>query len=190
MCMTSSWSTRGGAPTWLTTIGPAVAIIAVQLVLWPVSAGTFVSGLILGLLGSLLALGMALVWRANRIVNFAQADLGTVPATLCLLLLEAWKWPFLVVLPVGLVAAVVLGAVVELLIIRRFFAAPRLILTVVTLGISQLLVFVAVVLPRAFGEFPANRTFTPPFDLTRQIGVVIFDANDLMAVVFSLVLIV
>src|SRR6478609_1132468 len=183
MCMTSSWSTRGGAPTWLTTIGPAVAIIAVQLVLWPVSAGTFVSGLILGLLGSLLALGMALVWRANRIVNFAQSDLGTVPATLCLLLLEAAKLPFLLVLPIGFASALLLGAIVELAIIRRFFDAPLLILTVATLGVSQLLVFAAVLLPRAFGEIPANRTFTPPFHATFQIGVVVFDANDIMAVV-------
>jgi branched-chain amino acid transport system permease protein len=185
-----SWSGGHGLPAWLTTIGPAVAIIAVQVVLWPVSIGTFVSGVVLGLLGSLLALGMALVWRANRIVNFAQADLGTLPATLCLLLLEAAKLPFLLVLPIGLAAALLLGAIVELAIIRRFFNSPRLILTVVTLGISQLLVFCAVLLPRAFGEIPANRTFAPPFSFTFQIGVVVFDANDIMAAVFSIALII
>jgi branched-chain amino acid transport system permease protein len=186
-----SWSGSDGRrlPAWLSTILPALLIIAVQMIIWPVPAGTFVSGVILGLLGSLLALGMALVWRANRIINFAQSDLGTVPATLCLLLLEAAKLPFLLVLPIGLASALLLGAIVELAIIRRFFDSPRLILTVATLGVSQLLVFAAALLPRAFGEIPANRTFTPPFGATFQIGVVIFDANDMMAIGVSLIMI-
>ena len=31
---------------------------------------------------------MALVWRSNRVVNFAQGDLGTFPATLTVLLIK------------------------------------------------------------------------------------------------------
>ncbi|MDZ7731743.1 MAG: hypothetical protein U5R31_00320 [Acidimicrobiia bacterium] len=41
-----------------------------------------------------------------------------------------------------------LGALVELAIIRRFFRAPRLILTVVTIGLAQLLAAVTLFLPR------------------------------------------
>ena len=61
----------------------ALAIVAVQQVLFPSvgSDGRFLWGLVLqgltlGLLTALVALGMALVYRANRIINFAQAQLG------------------------------------------------------------------------------------------------------------------
>ena len=41
--------------------------------------GLWMRGVVLGMLTALLAIGLALVYRANRIVNFAQADLGFVP---------------------------------------------------------------------------------------------------------------
>ena len=49
------------------------------------------------------------------------------------------------------VASVVLGALVELAIIRRFFNSPRLLLTVATIGLSQLLAAGAILLPRLWG---------------------------------------
>lgn len=57
-------------------LGPTVLILAVQLVLFPMPVGAMFSGLILGLLGALGAVGLALVWRSNRVVNFAQGSLG------------------------------------------------------------------------------------------------------------------
>ena len=60
----------------------------VQQVFFPAPAGIVVRGVIVGGLTALLALGMALVYRANRIINFAQADLGFAPAVLAYLLLD------------------------------------------------------------------------------------------------------
>ena len=62
-------------------LAPAVLLVA-QLVLLPVPLGTFVAGALAGLVGSLAAVGLALVWRASRVINFAAGDLGIVPATL------------------------------------------------------------------------------------------------------------
>ena len=76
------WGPRGR--TWSTAglyLAPAV-IVAVQLIVFPMPIGAMFSGLILGMLGALGAVGLALVWRSNRVVNFAQGDLGTFPATL------------------------------------------------------------------------------------------------------------
>ena len=89
---------------------------------------------------SLVALGLALIYRANRILNFAQGDLGTVPTTLAVGLIAVSGVPYLVGLVLGLLAAIVLGVVVELAIIRRFTRSPRLLLTVATIGLSQLLI--------------------------------------------------
>src|SRR5918994_6882593 len=90
--------------------------------------GVVVGGGLVGARIALIALGIALVYRANRIVNFAQGDLGAVPATLGVMLVVAWNWNYWTALIVGLVAALVLGVLVESLIIRRFFTAPRLVL--------------------------------------------------------------
>jgi len=167
------------------TFGPALAVLALQLVVWPISIGSFVSGIVIGSLGALGALGLALIWRANRIVNFAQGDLGTLPVTLVLLMFEAWKLPYLAGLGIGLLTAVVLGALVELLVIRRFTKSSRLIVTVATIGLSQLLAFGALLLPRAWGLIPADRTYPPPFTLSFNIGVVVFDANDVIAAIVA-----
>ncbi|MEJ7584464.1 MAG: hypothetical protein WKF43_10360, partial [Acidimicrobiales bacterium] len=161
------------------TLGPAVAIVALQLILFPVPAGQWFRGAIVGGLTALVALGMALVYRANRVVNFAQGDLGSLPAVLVVLLMTSWGWSYLVALSAGVLASLVLGAVVELVVIRRFFRAPRLLLTVATLGLSQLLVAFSILMPRLWDvRLLANR-IDPPFDFTFEISPLIFSANDL-----------
>ena len=137
-------------------LAPAVLLVA-QLVLLPVPLGTFVAGALAGLVGSLAAVGLALVWRASRVINFAAGDLGIVPATLAVLLADQWGWNYWACAAAGLAAAVVLGVAVEGLIIRRFFDAPRVLLTVATIGLAQLLGFGALILPRAWGASPARR---------------------------------
>ncbi|MEY2459285.1 MAG: hypothetical protein QOG30_1115, partial [Acidimicrobiaceae bacterium] len=117
----------------------AGAIIVVQQLFFSVPLGIFVRGIIVGLLTALIALGMALTYRSNRFVNFAQGDLGTVPVVLMVMLMSAWGWSYGLALGAGLIGAIVLGAVIELAIIRRFFKSPRLLLTVASLGLSQLL---------------------------------------------------
>ena len=45
-------------------------------------AGQLVYGFIIGSLTALTSFGLALIYRANKVINFAQADLGAVPASL------------------------------------------------------------------------------------------------------------
>ena len=71
---------------------PAIVIAAISLAVFPVPAGVAVEGLILGLLGAMLAVGMALVYRANRILNFAQGELGTAPTVLAVSLVVYAGW--------------------------------------------------------------------------------------------------
>src|SRR5438128_2517802 len=49
-----------------------------------------------------------------------------------------------------LVLAVALGAVIEIVFIRRFAKAPRLQLTVATIGIAQIFQVIELVLPKVF----------------------------------------
>lgn len=175
-----SWSAERGRST-ASLFGPVVLILAIQLVFFPMPIGAMFSGLVLGLLGALGAVGLALVWRANRIVNFAQGDLGVFPATLTVLMVTVAGLPWIVGMVAGLAAAVLVGLLADVLVVRRFFRAPRLQLTVATLGLAQILGFAALLLPRAWDVGPAIRTLPPPFELALSVGEVNFDANDLIA---------
>lgn len=175
---------------WSRVLGPALGILAVQLVLFPMPLGIWLQGLTVGLLGALLAVGMGLVYRANRILNFAQADLGVAPALLAVILVQSFAWHYLLGLTVGLVAAVVVGGITELAIIRRFFRAPRLILTVATIGLSQLLVVLALYLPdwlaeltgRSRGEVDVTaERVSFPWDLRFTVEPLIFRSDHVVA---------
>jgi branched-chain amino acid transport system permease protein len=95
-------------------------------------------------------MGLVLVYRANRIINFAQGELGAVAAILTASLIVGPGWPFFAAAGVGLVVALLLGAFTEVVLIRRFAHAPRLILTVATIGIAQIFAFLELGLPRLF----------------------------------------
>ena len=160
----------------------AVAIILFARFAWSVPSGVIAQGALVGGLTSLLALGIALVYRANRIVNFAAGDLGLVPATFAILLMIGsarfgW-WPALFV---GVVTAVALGALVEVGIIRRFSRAPRLILTVATIGLAQLLAAASLKLPAWI--VPTSRAVPEPFDVHLTISPITFKGTDVVAFV-------
>jgi branched-chain amino acid transport system permease protein len=158
-------------------------IFVVRVEPFPAPNGVILDGAIGGGRIALIALGIALIYRANRIINFAQGDLGQVPATLGALLVITLGVNYFVAFTTGLVAAVVLGVVVETLIIRRFFRAPRLILTVATIGLSQVLIAGGLFLAEAFGQdFRTNR-LEAPFSVKFQVGSTIFDGNDVIAMI-------
>lgn len=151
----------------------------------PVPRGIFVGGAVIGTLYALVGIGLILVYRANRVINFAQAQLGAVPAVLALLLMARKGWPYLAVLPLMLVVAVALGIVVETLFIRRFANAPRLILTVVTIGVGFILLVLEFFTKIwVSGELEIITTFPTPFasrDFT--IGNAIFRGDHVVAVI-------
>ncbi len=166
-------------------VASVVAVVLIQLVFFPMPSGNWVRGGVLGLLDGMLALGMALIYRANRVVNFAQADLGAVPTAFAAAFILFWGWPYLIGLGAGLALAVVAGVVVEMAIIRRFQHAPRLVLTVATLGITQLLVLLGILVPRWWGRNLASERISPPVDWKLTIDGFILNANDLIALIVA-----
>src|SRR5947199_3739411 len=132
--------------------------------LWPSPAGVILKGMVIGGLYALVALGLALVYRANRIINFAQGDLGGAPAALAVLLIVSLRWPYPLAMLTGLLSGVVLGIVVEFLVIRPFAKAPRLILTVVTIALGAVLAAVEIGLPVIFNVQTPPQNFDSPFN--------------------------
>ncbi len=165
---------------------PVVAVVVAQVLLFPMPAGVWVQGAVLGLLGSLMAVGLGIVYRLNRVVNFAQGDLGGAPAVLAFGLVGLSGVNYLLGLVTGLVAVVLLTTLVEILVVRRFVRSPRLMLTVATIGLSQLLIVASLLIPNIWGDTPiGTASVHVPFHLAFHLSPVVFTADHLVAVVVS-----
>lgn len=93
----------------------------------------------LGLVSSLTAAGIVLIYRTNRFFNFAQPVIGAFGGQLCFDLVRFTRVGFLPALVAGVLGGALLGALVEVALIRRFFSASRLVLTVVSIVLIQFL---------------------------------------------------
>jgi ABC-type branched-subunit amino acid transport system ATPase component/ABC-type branched-subunit amino acid transport system permease subunit len=143
--------------------------------------GVVLLGGVLGSLSALTSMGLVLVYRSSRVINFAQAELGGLAGTVGVIAVAGWGLPYLVALPVGLVVAMGTGALVDLVVVRRFFTAPRLILTVATLGVAQLLGALQIALPAMFTDLKPLTTFTTPFKINRVVGPIVFTGDHVVA---------
>ena len=94
----------------------------------------FVSGAVFGLL----AMGIVLVYRATRVINFAVGSMGAVGAGLLALLATKYHAPFWLAVLLALVVGTLYGSILDLVVIRRLFTAPRVIVVMATIGIAQL----------------------------------------------------
>lgn len=95
-------------------------------------------GVVNGLVYGMLAMGIVLVFRSSRVINFAAGNMGLPGAGLLALLALRWDVPFWVSAIVAILVGVVFAAVVEIGIVRRLFTAPRVIVLVATIGVAQL----------------------------------------------------
>ncbi|GMU77604.1 MAG: ABC transporter [Acidimicrobiia bacterium] len=93
-----------------------------------------VSGLVIGLL----AMGIVLIYRATRVINFAVGNMGLVGASLLAHLVVNWDVPFWLAAPAALAVGVLYGVVIELIVVRRLFYAPRVVMLVATIGVAGL----------------------------------------------------
>src|SRR5580698_4212923 len=134
-------------------------------------SGVVVQGLIVGLSYGLLAVGLVLVYRTNRVLNFAQGQIGVIAAVFLAKLTADFKFNywFALVLSVGLAAAV--GAGSEL-VLRRLFTRPRVLVMVATIGLSYVLLALT-----ALPFIRPHNLYKPvpvPFDLQFSLGTTIF----------------
>jgi branched-chain amino acid transport system permease protein len=164
---------------------PALGVLAVQMVFFPLPFGVTLQGVIIGLLGSLVAVGMALVYRANRILNFAQVQLGLAPTAMAVSLIVYGGVNYFLAVSVGLVGSILVGGIVELVIIRRFFNSPRLILSVATIGLSQLLAAGALFIPAIWGQQPTTSIVHVPVSLTFSVFPLVFTADHVAALIIA-----
>ena len=119
-----------------TVIGLGVAAALIALIVLVGEKQALVFGATSGASYGILAIGLVLIYKSSGVFNFAQGEFGTV-AAFSLYLLD-FHMPFWFALLLSLVIATALGFLVERIIIRPLFSAPRVILLVATAGVALL----------------------------------------------------
>ena len=104
-----------------------------------------------GLVVGLLAMGIVLIYRSTRVINFAVGNMGVVASYLFALFVVNYGWPFWFALAAALAAGGLFAALVELAIVRRLFDASRVTLLVATVGIAQLAQLLVIQFPEVSG---------------------------------------
>lgn len=142
-----------------------------------------VVGIAKGMTYGLTAVGIVLVYRVSRVINFAHSALGVLAALAVPLLAVRWGLPYGLALLLALLIGSGSGAVAELAVIRRLSTAPRLIVMVATIAIAQIASIAAVLAPHGNAFFRAP--YPTPFSVSWKLGHLVVDAPLLMVLVAS-----
>ncbi|HVM15132.1 MAG TPA: branched-chain amino acid ABC transporter permease [Egibacteraceae bacterium] len=121
-----------------------------------------VQGAIQGCVYGLLGLGLVLLYKSNKVFNFAQGEFGTTAAFATLFAVSGTgflpQMPLWLAVLFGLFIGVLVALVVERLVVRPLFNAPKVTLVVATAGVALLLIAVQGFMQGAEpGNFPALR---------------------------------
>jgi ABC-type branched-subunit amino acid transport system ATPase component/branched-subunit amino acid ABC-type transport system permease component len=146
------------------------------------TSGTLVLGLLNGLIISLLAVGFVLIYKANRFLNLAGAQLGVLSAVLLLKVVNDWGWNWWG----SFIGCVAVGIATGLLV-ERFFVGPvrrktkaPVRLLILTIGVSQVLLaltYIPGLTPTSQAPFPQ------PFTSHLQVGGVVLSGMSVLTMI-------
>ncbi|MHB8466360.1 MAG: branched-chain amino acid ABC transporter permease [Acidimicrobiales bacterium] len=191
-------SVWGRLPRWLQTLLAFVAaivgfvgVLSILLRHNEPPRGEYAYGVIIGLLYAMLAFGLILIYRATRIINFAQAEIGAASAVLAVLLMKTHHVPYMLGFVIAIGTGVISGMVIEVLVVRRFAKTSRLVLSVATIGVGLIFAGLQFYMPLWIGGKLIANTAPPrtPFSgLHLFISPERFDGNSLV-IVFAVVIV-
>lgn len=118
----------------------------------------FVSGIAVGCLYALIALGFVLIIKATDILNFAHGEIIMISAFICYFLVTKFQVSFIPAVFLTACCAAGLGVVTERLVLRPLLGEPVFAMVMVTIGLSIFLRSLAGIF---FGH--DNHVFPSPF---------------------------
>lgn len=145
-----------------------------------------ITGLAIGMVYSLIALGFVVVWKSSGVANLALGQLVLLSSWFTYSMLVQAGLPFYLGLPLVIVFALLLGWIIERIILRPLIAQPILSLITVTLGLSYFVEGIVVIIwPQSSADLPRLFPMEPV-----HIGSAVVTQEYLWAAVISLVLFV
>jgi branched-chain amino acid transport system permease protein len=115
----------------------AISPMAMGSAKFPQWLEVVLGGLMSGVLYSLVAIGLVLIFKASGVFNFAQGAMVLFAALSLVRLME--KMPFLVALALTVAIMIVLAWLIERLVLRRLVNQDPIVLFMATLGIAYFL---------------------------------------------------
>lgn len=110
---------------------------------------SLVLGLVVGTLYGLIGLGIVLIYKAQRVINFAQAEVATLGAFMLLVFHEAVALPYPVAALAAVAVAVLASVVIERIVIRPLRDAPDVTVFVATAGVALFMIALTFVISGA-----------------------------------------
>ena len=100
-------------------------------------------GLFTGLTYGLLAIGLVLVYKSSRFVNFAHGAVGAFGASVLAMLVSDLGAPYWLAFVLAVLVAGGVAGLLEVVVVRRLAGRPAMIGMIATLGIAQLILVMA-----------------------------------------------
>ncbi|MFC1822312.1 branched-chain amino acid ABC transporter permease, partial [Thermodesulfobacteriota bacterium] len=120
---------------------------------------TFISGLSIGSLYAIVALGFVLIFKATDVINFAQGELMMVGAYFCFYLITAFQIPYVPAFLMTLIFSALLGIIIEVLILRPMVGQPIFAVVMVVIGLASVMKgLVVFIWGASFHRFPSPLT--------------------------------
>jgi branched-chain amino acid transport system permease protein len=142
------------------------------------------SGLIMGCIYGLAALGLVLIYKTTMVVNFAQGEMAMLTTFISFGLLTKYNFSYFTSFIGALIISLLLGAVIYAVFMNRVQSADHLNQIVITLGLFLIINGVAGLL---WGHQPES--FPTPFsDEVISLGSVLITRNDIFIIVITLLL--
>ena len=143
-----------------------------------------ISGIAVGSLYALAALGFVLIYKATDIMNFAHGEAMMIGAFLCYVLIMSGM-PFYVAILFTMGAGLLFGFLTERLVLRPMIGEPQFAVVMVTIGLS---IFLRSVSGIVFGH--DNKVFPSPFSETSiSFAGLVLSRTHLWAMVISALLV-
>lgn len=140
-----------------------------------------VLGLINGLTYALLGTGLAMIYKASRVVNFAHGEMGSLASAVIPLLVINNGWNYWIALVLAIMVGIATGFFMEFVPIRKLARAPRLIVLVATIGAAQFFFALNTFIPK--GENLVSAVFPTPFKATLKVGNLRLGAGQLLILI-------
>ncbi|MDQ1333964.1 MAG: Branched-chain amino acid transporter permease [Thermodesulfobacteriota bacterium] len=140
------------------------------------------AGTLVGLVYALLGLSIVIIYRASEAFNFAIGEFLVIGSFLFYIFFFDLRIPLLVALPLGLLAAGLVGALVERFAIKPLLGRSPLSMTIITLGLGF---FLRGCVQLIFGSHSYSFFLELP-DITQEFGDLLFLSDPIWAGILSL----
>jgi len=98
-----------------------------------------INGIALGCIYALVAFGFVLIYKATKVINFAQGEIMMICAYVCFAGVKTLHLNFVIAFFLAAVFGFILGSLLERLFVRPLIGYPILPIVIATIGISMVL---------------------------------------------------